>query len=184
MLQAALLAGAAVLVSLVGPIVTLTHSFTQYGDEHGYVEVSCMIMGATSNGHGSADGVGGCEQLIEDINTDDSAVYIVIDTSAADKAVSLDIAAAAAAGLIVLAAALEAAGGWSEVAARLSVQAYAAAAAASLATLNYAAQLARALDAAPDPGAESTATVGFGVYVLAALPVVGMMHAATEALLH
>lgn len=183
MLQAALLAGAAVLVALVGPIVTLTHSFTQYGDEHGFVEVVCTIWGASSNGHGSASGVGGCEELIKDINTDDSAVYIVIDTTAADKAVNLDIAAAAVAGLVVLAAALEVVGGWSDVASRLSVQAYAAAAAASLAMLNYAAQLARALDAAPDPGAESSAAVGFGVYVLASLPIVGMVHAATEALL-
>ena len=182
MIRAALLAATAALVAFTGTLVRLTHSFYQFEGQNSFVEINCGILSASSNGYGSATGLGACEALVEKINTDDSAVYIVVDSSAADRASSLDLAAGVAAGLVVLAALFDAAAEFAPVFTSLALQAYAAAAAAALAMLNYAAHLSRSLDSAPDPGADSSASVSFGIFVLAALPIFALIKPATEAL--
>jgi len=180
MFQPALLAGLAVIAGYAGPTVTLRHEFTQYGHEHGLLEVSCGALWATSNGHGEAMGIGACEKLLTAINTDDTAVYVVINTNVADSAAGLDIAATAAITLIVAAAVSAISGTWFAPGRQIAPQTYALAAVAALVMLNYASALVGEATSAPDPYAITDVNVGFGAAIIAATPLLGLVACITS----
>lgn len=185
MIQPVLLAAAAGLLCWTGNLVTLTHRYTKYGGTSSELVVECGLLRATSNGHGTAGpALGACGTLLENINTDDSQVYIAIDPAAAALATQLDLAAAGTAVALLVAVAVEVGSRGRRQLQAFVQQCYALAALAAWYALNCATRLTAALHAAPDPGAVSSGSVAFGVVALATLPLLALARLATKAALH
>lgn len=171
----------AALTVVLAPVARVQHLW--FGVERHQdvdLEIDCFVFRADSNGHGAANGPTACSTLFDTINRDNSAAYLVVPDTIASETSWLEVTTIAVVVFLSvgnllsgLGHALPQHGG---AARRLAIQAHIMAAAAGVFALNSSIRFVRELDRPHDPNGATHGHVGFGLYVIIAMPVIMLAH--------
>jgi len=170
-----------VITTLLTPMLRVAHTWHGAAThENVALQLDCYLLRAETNGYGKVSGPLACAELIDQINHDDSAAYLVVADDVGAETGWIEISAAWTAALTLLSAVLGAAAIALPSARpplrRFSIQAAMLAAGGGIVMLNTVHRLLRAVERPHDLNGASFGEVGAGVYVTVALPLVLLAH--------
>jgi len=170
-----------VITTLLTPLVRVAHSWRgAAAHEDVALQLDCYVLRAETNGHGKVSGALACAELVDQINHDDGAAYLVVSDDVGAEAGWVEASAVWTATFTLLAALLGIAAGTIPSARpplrRFSIQAAILGAAGGVVMLNAVQRLLRAVERPHDLNGATFGEVGVGVYVTVACPLVLLAH--------